>query len=166
MAFSKSLLVSVAALPLLSAAADLPLVGKRSNLLETRATCEPGYVPACPVGIPCVPPGAICCSDGIHYAMPPETCPEGTDAVATAIGSSEPAPEPTSSSAPPASSGSAQPTGVPPTSSSSVVPTGTGQLPGPTGTGSPDNPPYFEGAASAVKGSLGLAVGAAVLAMM
>lgn len=48
MAFSKSLLVSVAALPLLSAAADLPLVGKRSNLLETRATCEPGYVPACP----------------------------------------------------------------------------------------------------------------------
>lgn len=48
MAFTKSLIVSVAALPLLSAAADVPLVGKRANLLDTRATCAPGYVPACP----------------------------------------------------------------------------------------------------------------------
>lgn len=120
------------------------------------------------VGIPCVPPGAICCSDGVHYAMPPNTCPDGTDPVATAPESSSATAQPTaSSSAPPASSSAAQPTDVPPSSSSSsvVVPTGTGQLPGPTDTGSPENPP-FPGAASAVKGSLGLAVGAALLAMM
>ncbi|KKA20442.1 hypothetical protein T310_5532, partial [Rasamsonia emersonii CBS 393.64] len=41
------------------------------------------------VGIPCIPPGGICCSDGIHYAMPPDTCPDGTEPVATAIPGSD-----------------------------------------------------------------------------
>jgi len=37
----------------------------------------------------CVPPGAICCSDGFTYVMPPRTCPGGTDPVATAVTSIE-----------------------------------------------------------------------------
>jgi hypothetical protein len=36
---------------------------------------------------PCIPPGAVCCSDDITYVNPPEVCPDGTSPVATAISS-------------------------------------------------------------------------------
>jgi hypothetical protein len=32
---------------------------------------------------PCAPVGAICCDDGINYALPPETCPAGTNPIKT-----------------------------------------------------------------------------------
>lgn len=57
----------------------------RSPLLENRQECQTaGWIPACPGLFACVPPGAICCSDGYTYAMPPDTCPDGTQAVTTA----------------------------------------------------------------------------------
>ncbi|KAM7197601.1 hypothetical protein V8F33_005567 [Rhypophila sp. PSN 637] len=60
------------------------VVGKRS-LIAGRQTCSiAGWIPACPGPFSCVPPGAICCSDGISYAMPPEVCPDGTQPIATA----------------------------------------------------------------------------------
>jgi len=60
-------------------------VGKRDVLVEARRTCtRTGWIPACPGTYKCVPPGAICCSDGITYAMPPETCPDGQSALTTA----------------------------------------------------------------------------------
>jgi len=58
---------------------------KREPFLESRQSCRTaGWIPACPVGIACVPIGAICCDDGTHYAIPPMTCPEGTNPIATA----------------------------------------------------------------------------------
>jgi len=71
---------------------------KRSPLLADRATCSiAGWIPACPsmflplhryflsnwflAGIACVPVGAICCSDGLHYVMPPNKCRSGTTPV-------------------------------------------------------------------------------------
>jgi len=113
-------------------------VFKRSPLLEDRQTCPPGDIPACPVGIPCVPPGAVCCDDGITYVMPPDTCPEGTKPVATASNQGqEPTPTPTPTPEPtPSTSEAAPPTTAEPTTSelpsSTAEPTTTSTLVLPT----------------------------------
>ncbi|OCL12219.1 hypothetical protein AOQ84DRAFT_228031 [Glonium stellatum] len=66
---------------------------KRSPVLEDRQECaNPAWIPACPGFFACIPPGGICCSDGFTYVMPPETCPDGTQPIATAITASTPAP--------------------------------------------------------------------------
>lgn len=90
MVFGKSLLY----LPLaLSYALGIALasrdvsIGKRAAPIEERQrnTCStPGWIPACPGLFKCVPPGAICCSDGFTYVMPPRTCPQGQTPLATA----------------------------------------------------------------------------------
>ncbi|TVY85255.1 hypothetical protein LSUE1_G000111 [Lachnellula suecica] len=68
----------------LTAVAAMEGVGKRS-LVERQSTCPTaGWIPACPGLFKCVPPGAICCDDNISYAMPPETCPSGTNPITTA----------------------------------------------------------------------------------
>jgi len=77
---------SIALLPL--AVGTLALthqsIAKR-DILEARQTCtRTGWIPACPGVYKCVPPGAICCSDGITYAMPPQECPNGQSALTTA----------------------------------------------------------------------------------
>ncbi|KAF1975495.1 hypothetical protein BU23DRAFT_75509 [Bimuria novae-zelandiae CBS 107.79] len=80
-------------------------VGKRELLSSRQSECSnPSWIPACPGLFACIPPGGICCSDGISYAMPPETCPDGTEPIATAVTvgipvapSTTPAPTPTPS---------------------------------------------------------------------
>ncbi|EPE27482.1 hypothetical protein GLAREA_04273 [Glarea lozoyensis ATCC 20868] len=84
------------------------VLSKREPLLEGRQTiCRtPGWVPDCPGLFSCVPPGGICCDDGITYVEAPETCPDGTQAITTArTGSAAPAPTtiPTTITTPPAS---------------------------------------------------------------
>ncbi|KAK4642746.1 hypothetical protein QC761_400330 [Podospora bellae-mahoneyi] len=60
-------------------------IGKRDARLEERQRCRtPGWIPACPGPFQCVPPGAICCSDGVTYVMPPRNCPDGQTPLATA----------------------------------------------------------------------------------
>ncbi|KAK4176564.1 hypothetical protein QBC36DRAFT_7781 [Triangularia setosa] len=60
-------------------------IGKRDALLEERQGCRtPGWIPACPGPFKCVPPGAVCCSDGVTYVMPPRNCPNGQTPLATA----------------------------------------------------------------------------------
>ncbi|KAF2268928.1 hypothetical protein CC78DRAFT_565049 [Lojkania enalia] len=68
-------------------AESLGRIGKRTAPLSPRQeVCDtPGWIPACPGLFACIPPGGICCSDGFTYVMPPRTCPEGTEPVATAI---------------------------------------------------------------------------------
>jgi len=78
-------------------------VGKRS-LVERQDTCPtPGFIPACPGLFACVPPGAICCDDGFTYALPPETCPAGTNPITTAGTGSAPPSTITTAPAPPTS---------------------------------------------------------------
>ncbi|KAK4196476.1 hypothetical protein QBC40DRAFT_268467 [Triangularia verruculosa] len=68
-----------------SVASNHDSIGKRDSLLEERQGCRTsGWIPACPGLFKCVPPGAICCSDGITYVMPPRNCPNGQSALATA----------------------------------------------------------------------------------
>ncbi|KAF2184607.1 hypothetical protein K469DRAFT_688611 [Zopfia rhizophila CBS 207.26] len=90
MASSRYLALYFILLGALSASASAELLGhliKRTAALSPRQrTCATsGWIPACPGPIPCIPPGGICCSDGISYAMPPDTCPDGTHPIATAI---------------------------------------------------------------------------------
>jgi len=59
-------------------------LGKRSTLAARQTCSTEGWIPACPGVFACIPPGGICCDDGISYAMPPETCPEGTLPITTA----------------------------------------------------------------------------------
>jgi hypothetical protein len=69
----------------LAVASAFEVVGKREELVERQSTCSTaGYIPACPGFFKCVPPGAICCDDNISYAMPPKTCPRGTQPLTTA----------------------------------------------------------------------------------
>ncbi|KAL2257430.1 hypothetical protein VTK26DRAFT_179 [Humicola hyalothermophila] len=63
--------------------------GKRQAVTgrEANKSCyEPKWVPACQGVFACVPPGAVCCSDGITYAMPPDTCQGGTEDTTGAAG--------------------------------------------------------------------------------
>ncbi|KAK3316972.1 hypothetical protein B0H66DRAFT_641708 [Apodospora peruviana] len=88
MAFSKLSLLALAVAVLSSVVSATELeadsLGKRSVLAE-RQTCRTvGWIPACPGEFACVPPGAICCSDGLTYVMPPRTCPDGQEALTTA----------------------------------------------------------------------------------
>lgn len=64
---------------------DHESVNKRSAPLDARqGRCSrPGWIPACPGFYACVPVGALCCADGINYAMPPDTCSDGAIATAT-----------------------------------------------------------------------------------
>ncbi|KAK3991439.1 hypothetical protein QBC44DRAFT_306548 [Cladorrhinum sp. PSN332] len=59
-------------------------LGKRSSLDARQGCTRDGWIPACPGVFKCVPPGAICCSDGVTYAMPPRECPSGQTPLATA----------------------------------------------------------------------------------
>ncbi|EXK77784.1 hypothetical protein FOQG_17516 [Fusarium oxysporum f. sp. raphani 54005] len=59
-------------------------LGRRALLVERQTCSTPGWIPACPGDFPCVPPGAICCSDDFTYAMPPDNCPDGTQPITTA----------------------------------------------------------------------------------
>lgn len=63
-----------------------PLAKRDAMLSPRQRTCRtPGWIPVCPGAFPCIPPGGVCCDDGITYVMPPETCPEGTSPIATAV---------------------------------------------------------------------------------
>ncbi|KAK3375687.1 hypothetical protein B0T24DRAFT_718227 [Lasiosphaeria ovina] len=63
-------------------------IGKRS-LLQSRQRCiTPGWIPVCGGALPCIPPGAICCSPGESFAVPPRSCPSGTHPYTTAPGGS------------------------------------------------------------------------------
>jgi hypothetical protein len=88
---------------LATAEAASPLGKRDSLLLPRQRTCRnPSWIPVCPGqfsskfhsttfrlthtgAFPCIPPGAVCCSDDITYVIPPEVCPDGTSPVATAI---------------------------------------------------------------------------------
>ncbi|OCK94669.1 uncharacterized protein K441DRAFT_659515 [Cenococcum geophilum 1.58] len=81
------------AIPAMALPSEPINVLKRSSALKDRQECEnPNWIPACPGLFACIPPGGICCSDGYTYVMPPETCPDGTEPVATAITVLVPAP--------------------------------------------------------------------------
>lgn len=63
-----------------------PLAQRDAMLSPRQRTCRtPGWIPACPGAFPCIPPGGICCDDGITYVMPPRSCPDGTQPIATAV---------------------------------------------------------------------------------
>jgi len=120
-----SLSVFLAVVGAVPSSPNVANVLKRSPLLEGRQNCPAGFIPACPVGIPCVPPGAVCCDDGITYVMPPDTCPEGTKPVATASNQGQeptPTPTPSESAAP---SSTAEPTTYAPSSTAEPEPTTT-----------------------------------------
>lgn len=77
-----------------------PLAQRDAMLSPRQRTCRtPGWIPVCPGAFPCIPPGGVCCDDGITYVMPPETCPDGTSPIATAVTSG--AAVPSITSAPP-----------------------------------------------------------------
>ncbi|KAF4331960.1 hypothetical protein FBEOM_14255 [Fusarium beomiforme] len=76
-------------------------LGRRALLVEWQTCSTPGWIPACPGSsicsriknkftnplstgeAPCVPPGAICCSNDL-YVMPPGNCLDGTQPITTA----------------------------------------------------------------------------------